>query len=64
MKKITALVVQKRNPNRVNVHLDGEYAFGLARIVAVWLRVGQELDEEKLKRLQVEDARERAVQQA
>ncbi|HZJ22052.1 MAG TPA: RecX family transcriptional regulator [Anaerolineales bacterium] len=64
MKKITALVVQKRNPNRVNVHLDGEYAFGLARIVAVWLQVGQELDEEKLKRLQVEDARERAVQQA
>jgi len=64
MQKITALVVQKRNPNRVNVHLDGEYAFGLARIVAAWLRVGQELDEEKLKRLQVEDARERAVQQA
>ena len=64
MKKITALVVQKRNPNRVNIHLDGEFAFGLARIVAVWLRVGQELDEEKLKRLQVEDARERAVQQA
>ena len=64
MKKITALVVQKRNPNRVNVHLDGEYAFGLARIVAVWLQVGQELDEEKLKRLQVEDAREWAVQQA
>jgi regulatory protein len=64
MKKITSLVVQKRNPNRVNVHLDGEYAFGLARIVAAWLRVGQELDEEKLKRLQVEDARERAVQQA
>jgi regulatory protein len=64
MKKITALVVQKRNPNRVNVHLDGEFAFGLARIVAAWLRVGQELDEEKLKQLQVEDARERAVQQA
>jgi len=64
MKTITALVVQKRNPNRVNVHLDGEYAFGLARIVAVWLRVGQELDEEKLKLLQVEDSRERAVQQA
>jgi len=64
MKKITALVVQKRDPNRVNVHLDGEYAFGLSRIVAAWLRVGQELDEEKLKRLQVEDARERAVQQA
>ncbi|HZM21751.1 MAG TPA: RecX family transcriptional regulator [Anaerolineales bacterium] len=64
MKKITALVAQKRNPNRVNIYLDGEYAFSLARIVAAWLRVGQELDEEKIKRLQAEDAHERAVQQA
>jgi len=64
MKKITALVVQKRNPNRVNIYLDGEYAFGLARIVAAWLRVGSELDEEKIKQMQVEEARERALQQA
>lgn len=64
MKKITALAVQKRNPNRVNVHLDGEFAFGLARIVAAWLRVGQELSEEKIEQLQLEDARERAYQQA
>jgi regulatory protein len=64
MKKITALVVQKRNPNRVNIHLDGEFAFGLARIVAAWLRVGQELSEEKIEQLQAEDARERAFQQA
>ena len=64
MKKITALVAQKRNPNRINVHLDGEYAFSLARIVAAWLRVGQELEEEKIKQLQTEDARERAIQQA
>jgi regulatory protein len=64
MKKITALVVQKRNPNRVNIHLDGEFAFGLARIVAAWLRVGQELSEEKIEQLQLEDARERAYQQA
>jgi regulatory protein len=64
MKKITALVAQKRNPNRVNIYLDGEYAFSLARIVAAWLRVGQELDEEKIKRLQAEDAHERAIQQA
>ena len=63
MKKITALQVQKRNPNRVNVHLDGEFAFGLARIVAAWLRVGQELSEEKIEQLQAEDARERAFQQ-
>jgi len=64
MKKITALVVQKRNPNRVNIHLDGEYAFGVARIVAAWLRVGSELDEKKIEQLQIEDARERALQQA
>ena len=64
MKKITAIDVQKRTPNRVNVHLDGEFAFGLARIVAAWLRVGQELSDEKIEQLQAEDARERAFQQA
>ena len=64
MKKITALVVQKRNPNRVNLHLDGEFAFGLARIVAAWLRVGQDLSDEKIEQLQLEDSRERAFQQA
>jgi len=64
MKKITAIEVQKRTPNRVNIHLDGEFAFGLARIVAAWLKVGQELSEEKLEQLQAEDARERAFQQA
>ena len=64
MKKITALQVQKRNPNRINVHLDGEYAFGLARIVAAWLQVGQTLDEDKIEKLKAEDTRERAMQQA
>ena len=64
MKKITALVVQRKNPNRVNVHLDGEFAFGLSRIVAAWLRVGQELSEEKIEQLVAEDGYERAFQQA
>jgi regulatory protein len=64
MKKITAIEVQKKSPNRVNIYLDGEFAFGLARIVAAWLRVGQELDEKKIEQLQAEDARERAFQQA
>ena len=48
----------------MNIHLDGEFAFGLARIVAAWLGVGQELSEEKIEQLQAEDARERAFQQA
>jgi regulatory protein len=64
MRKITALQVQKRNPNRVNIHLDGEYAFSLARIVAAWLQVGQTLDEKKIAELQAEDSYERAMQQA
>jgi regulatory protein len=64
VKKITALQVQKKNPNRVNVHLDGEFAFGLSRIVAAWLRLGQELSEEKIEQLVAEDGYERAFQQA
>ena len=64
MKKVTAIEVQKRSPNRVNIYLDGEFAFGLARIVAAWLRVGQGLDEKKIEQLQAEDAREWALQQA
>jgi len=64
MPKITALQPQKRDPQRVNIHLDGEYAFSLARIVAIWLKVGQELSDEKIASLQTEDARERAYQQA
>lgn len=63
-RKITALQVQKKNPNRVNVYLDGEFAFGLTRIVAAWLRVGQELDEQKIKQLQEEDVAEIAFQRA
>jgi regulatory protein len=63
-RKITALSVQKRNPNRVNVYLDGGFAFGLARIVAAWLQVGQELDENRIASLQEEDAREVAYQRA
>lgn len=63
MKKITAIEAQK-NRNRVNIHLDGEFAFGLARITAAWLRVGDTLSNEKIASLQAEDAQERALQQA
>lgn len=62
--KITALTVQKRNPQRVNVYLDGEFAFGLARIVAAWLSVGQMISDEKIALLKADDGREVAYQQA
>jgi regulatory protein len=64
MRKITAIEAQKKRSNRVNVYLDGEFAFGLERITAAWLRVGQELDEKKIEELQDGDARERALQRA
>jgi regulatory protein len=64
MPKITAIEVQKHDPNRVNIHLDGVYAFGLARITAAWLKPGLEIDQQKIEELQTDDARERAYQQA
>ena len=64
MKKITAIDAQKKRSNRVNIFLDGEFAFGLERITAAWLKVGQELDDQKIEQLQAEDAKERALQQA
>jgi regulatory protein len=64
LKTITGLKVQKRNRNRVSVYLDGAYAFGLTRIVAAWLQVGQELSEERIEQLQAEDGQEVAYQRA
>jgi regulatory protein len=61
---ITALKVQKKNPNRVNVYLDGEFAFGLSRIVAVWLKVDQTLGEDKISALQIQETNEVAYQKA
>jgi regulatory protein len=63
-RKITALRMQKRNPNRVNVYLDGEFAFGLARIVAAWLQVGQSLSPENIQDLLSQDEQEVAYQRA
>jgi regulatory protein len=64
MARITAIEPQKRDPDRVNIHLDGEYAFSVARIVAAWLQVGQDVSEEKISQLKSGDAQERAYQQA
>lgn len=60
MPKITALKVQRKNKERVNVYLDGEFAFGLTRIVAGWLQIGQVIDEKKIESLKAEDEREMA----
>jgi regulatory protein len=63
-KRITALTVQKRNPNRVNVYLDGEFAFGLSRIVAAWLENGRTLTQLEIDDLMRKDTSEVAFQKA
>ena len=63
-KIVTALEVQKRNPDRINVYLDGNFAFGISRFVGTWLEVGQRIDELKTKTLLSADEKERALQSA
>jgi regulatory protein len=62
--KVTSLKQQNRNPNRVNVYLDGEYAFGLARIVAAWLQIDQLINDEKIDQLKNQDEVEVGVQKS
>lgn len=64
MGTITALTAQKRNANRVNVYVDGEFAFGLADVVAARLRVGQTLTPAQVETLRQDDSLEQAKQTA
>lgn len=61
---ITTLEVQKKNKERVNVYLDGEYAFSLSLIEAAWLRKGQQLTEDQVAALKGEDDVQKAVDRA
>ncbi len=61
---ITALKFQQRNKERVNVYLDGEYAFGLDAVEAVQLRKGQVLSGAEIAALKAQDERNRAFNQA
>lgn len=61
---ITAIRQQKRNPQRVNIYLDGVFAFPVAKIVAAWLKVGQRLSPEKIQELKGLDDIEKAFQRA
>lgn len=54
-RKISAIKVQKKDQNRLNIYLDGEFAFGLTRITAAWLQVGQELTDQEVARLSSAD---------
>lgn len=64
--KITKLEVQKKNKNRVNLYLDEEFYCGLSleAVVKYNLKVGQEIEEQKLEFLQTDSEREIAQNKA
>lgn len=51
MPTVTAMQLQKRNKERVNLFLDGEYAFAIGLDEAAKLRKGQELSAEQVAEL-------------
>lgn len=63
---ITTLAVQKRNPKRVNVYLDGAYAFPLELSVALesGLKRGQELSDQEIAHLTAVDDFQKAYNRA
>jgi len=64
MLTVTKLEPQKKNPQRLNVYLNGEFAFGISRIIAPWLKEGSELNQQKITSLITEDEIEKAYQRA
>jgi regulatory protein len=64
LQKVTALKYQRKNRQRVNVYLDGRYAFGLQASIAAGLRVGQVLSLEEIAQLQSRDLAEVAYEGA
>ena len=62
--RITALEPQKHSSERVNVYLDDVFAFGLAVLLAVNLRVGMILTDDEIAALRLADEVERAREKA
>ena len=61
-RKITQLKTQARDKERVNVYIDGKFAFGVALAVALELSVGQELSPESIAALKERDHFEKTKQ--
>ncbi len=64
MGTITALRFQAGNKDRVNLYLDGEYAFGLTAVKAARLHHGQVLSDTKIDALKVQDQQDQAFDRA
>jgi regulatory protein len=61
---ITALQIQKRNKERVNVFIDGQYALAVTVLVAVTLKKGQYLSDAELEQFKDADELTKAYNQA
>ncbi len=61
---ITALKIQKRDKERVNVFVDDEFAFAVTVIVAAQLRKGQFLNDAEIESLKQGDQRDKAYNRA
>jgi regulatory protein len=61
---ITRLAFQKHTADRVNVYLDGQYAFALPALDAARLRVGEYLEDAAIAQLQVQDELQKAYDRA
>ena len=61
---ISALEQQKKNKNRINIEINGIFAFSLNRIVAAWLRIGQVLSDQQILLLRQGDEKETVLQSA
>ena len=64
--KITALKPQQKDPDRINLHVDGEFRMGLSAevVLAAGLRVGDVLTEARLAELERKDAAWKARESA
>ncbi len=62
--KVTALTYQKQRADRVNVNLDGKFAFGLPDVVAAGLKPGQYLTDADIARLRGLDEEQKAYDRA
>jgi regulatory protein len=57
---ITALEIQKKNKERVNVYIDDQYEFSLTSLQAARLKRGQYLSDDTIQELKSQDEREKA----
>lgn len=64
--KITAMSLQVRDKNRVNIFVDGSYLFSLdaSQVIDLGLKVGQEYDESQLNNLKSESEFGRVYQRS